>query len=57
VADEKGYNVVIMCILMNRWIRKHLEMLSNGTIDGFCQCLKKQKIGEYNHFQRLLMIL
>jgi LacI family transcriptional regulator len=42
---------------MNRWIRQHtLEMLSNGTIDGFILCLKKRKMVEYNHFQRLLMM-
>jgi LacI family transcriptional regulator len=35
-----------------------LEMLSNGTIDGFFyQCLKKHKNGEYNHFPPLLMMV
>jgi LacI family transcriptional regulator len=35
-----------------------LEMLSNGTIDGFILSVSEeaQKIGEYNHFQRLLMM-
>jgi LacI family transcriptional regulator len=31
-----------------------LEMLSNGTIDLFCQCLKKRKLGEYNHFSAII---
>jgi hypothetical protein len=49
VADEKG---TMLCISNESMDKKHtLEMLSNGTIDGlFCQCVKKHKIGEYNHF-------
>jgi hypothetical protein len=33
----------------------HLEMLSNGTIDGFIlSVLKRKKIGEYNHFSAII---
>ncbi len=57
VSDEKGYNV-IMCI-SNESLSKEihtLDMLSNGTIDGFILAISKeaQKLGEYNHFSTIL---
>jgi LacI family transcriptional regulator len=53
IADEKGYNV-IMCI-SNESLKKEvhtLDMLSNGTIDGFILAISEeaQKLQEYNHF-------
>ena len=57
VADEKGYNV-IMCI-SNESLEKEahtLEMLSNGTIDGFILSVSEeaQKLHEYNHFKDII---
>lgn len=57
VAEEKGYNV-IMCI-SNESLEKEinaLEMLSNGTIDGFILSISKeaQKLNEYNHFKEII---
>lgn len=57
VADEKGYNV-IMCI-SNESLEKEahtLEMLSNGTIDGFILSVSEeaQKNQEYNHFSSII---
>lgn len=57
VADEKGYNV-IMCI-SNESLEKEahtLEMLSNGTIDGFVLSVSEeaQKLHEYNHFKGII---
>ncbi|MFV8324305.1 LacI family DNA-binding transcriptional regulator [Flavobacterium sp. ZS1P14] len=57
VADEKGYNV-IMCI-SNESLEKEahtLEMLSNGTIDGFILSVSEeaQKLHEYNHFKEII---
>jgi len=57
VADEKGYNV-IMCI-SNESLEKEintLEMLSNGTIDGFIVSVSEeaQKLQEYNHFKEII---
>ena len=57
VADEKGYNV-IMCI-SNESLEKDthtLEMLSNGTIDGFIVSVSEeaQKNHEYNHFSSII---
>jgi len=57
VADEKGYNV-IMCI-SNESLDKEahtLEMLSNGTIDGFILSVSEeaQKLQEYNHFSAII---
>ena len=57
VADEKGYNV-IMCI-SNESLEKEahtLEMLSNGTIDGFILSISEeaQKLHEYNHFKDII---
>ena len=57
VADKKGYNV-IMCIT-NESLEKEahtLEMLSNGTIDGFILSVSEeaQKLHEYNHFKEII---
>ncbi|MFV5698244.1 LacI family DNA-binding transcriptional regulator [Flavobacterium sp. ZT3R17] len=57
IADEKGYNV-IMCI-SNESLDKEahtLEMLSNGTIDGFILSVSEeaQKLHEYNHFKEII---
>lgn len=57
VADEKGYNV-IMCI-SNESLEKEthtLEMLSNGTIDGFIVSVSEeaQKKHEYEHFSSII---
>ncbi|BDB55965.1 LacI family DNA-binding transcriptional regulator [Flavobacterium ammonificans] len=57
VADEKGYNV-IMCI-SNESLEKEahtLEMLSNGTIDGFILSVSEeaQKQNEYGHFRDII---
>lgn len=57
IADEKGYNV-IMCI-SNESLEKEahtLEMLSNGTIDGFILSVSEeaQKLHEYNHFKEII---
>jgi len=53
VADERGYNV-IMCI-SNESLEKEahtMEMLSNGTIDGFVLSISEeaQKLNDYSHF-------
>ncbi len=57
VADEKGYNV-IMCI-SNESLDKEahtLEMLSNGTIDGFILSISEeaQKLHDYSHFTSII---
>lgn len=57
VADEKGYNV-ITCI-SNDSLEKEintLDMLSNGTIDGFIVSVSEeaQKLQEYNHFKEII---
>jgi LacI family transcriptional regulator len=57
VADEKGYNV-IMCI-SNESLAKEahtLEMLSNGTIDGFILSVSEeaQKQNNYDHFKEII---
>ncbi|AOW09132.1 LacI family DNA-binding transcriptional regulator [Flavobacterium gilvum] len=57
VADENGYNV-IMCI-SNESLEKEahtLEMLSNGTIDGFVLSISEeaQKQQEYNHLKEII---
>jgi LacI family transcriptional regulator len=57
VADEKGYNV-ITCI-SNESLEKEintLEMLSNGTIDGFILSVSEeaQKLHDYNHFKEII---
>jgi len=57
VADEKGYNV-IMCI-SNESLEKEahtIEMLSNGTIDGFVLSISEeaQKQQEYSHLKEII---
>ena len=57
VADEKGYNV-ITCI-SNESIEKEihtLDMLSNGTIDGFILSISEeaQKLQEFGHFNEII---
>ncbi len=57
IADKKGYNV-IMCI-SNESLDKEahtLEMLSNGTIDGFIVSVSEeaQKAHEYKHFSTVI---
>ena len=57
VADAKGYNV-IMCI-SNESLEKEahtLEMLSNGTIDGFILSVSEeaQKQNNYDHFKEII---
>lgn len=57
VADEKGYKV-ITCI-SNESLEKEinmLEMLSNGTIDGFILSVSEeaQKLQQYNHFKSII---
>lgn len=58
VADERGYNV-ITCI-SNESLQKEistLEMLSNGTIDGFILSISEeaQKLQEFNHFKEIIV--
>lgn len=57
VADEKGYKI-ITCI-SNESIDKEiavLEMLSNGTIDGFLLSISKeaQKLQKFDHFASII---
>lgn len=57
IADEKGYNV-ITCI-SNESIQKEihaLDVLSNGTIDGFILSVSEeaQKEEEYSHFAEII---
>ncbi|MEM0542592.1 LacI family DNA-binding transcriptional regulator [Flavobacterium sp. j3] len=57
VADEKGYKV-ITCI-SNESLEKEintLEMLSNGTIDGFILSVAEetQKLQQFNHFNTII---
>jgi len=57
VADKKGYNV-ITCI-SNESLEKEihtLEMLSNGTIDGFILSVSEeaQKLQDYTHFSAII---
>ncbi|PXY45488.1 LacI family DNA-binding transcriptional regulator [Flavobacterium hydrophilum] len=57
VADKKGYNV-ITCI-SNESLEKEihtLEMLSNGTIDGFILSVSQeaQNLEEYSHFSEII---
>ena len=57
VADEKGYNV-IMCISNESLVKEihTLDMLSNGTIDGFILSVSEeaQKLQDYNHFSEII---
>lgn len=57
VAEEKGYNL-ITCI-SNETIEKEvkaLELLSNGTIDGFIVSIsdEAQKLQQFGHFKSIL---
>jgi LacI family transcriptional regulator len=57
VATEKGYNI-ITCIT-NESHKKEvdtMEMLSNGTIDGYIACISKEtlRLQEFGHFHDLL---
>lgn len=57
IADERGYNV-IMCI-SNESLEKEahtMEMLSNGTIDGFVLSISEeaQKLNDYSHFNSII---
>jgi LacI family transcriptional regulator len=57
VADEKGYKV-ITCIT-NESLEKEinaLEMLSNGTIDGFILSIaeESQKLQKFDHFSTII---
>lgn len=57
IAEEKGYNL-ITCI-SNESIDKEikaLELLSNGTIDGFILSISQeaQKLQQYGHFKSIL---
>lgn len=57
VAESKGYNV-ITCI-SNESLEKEintLEMLSNGTIDGFILSISEeaQKLQEFGHFNEII---
>lgn len=57
VADEKGYKV-ITCI-SNESLEKEinaLDMLSNGTIDGFILSMaeESQKLKKYEHFTNII---
>lgn len=57
VADEKGYKV-ITCI-SNESLEKEIgvmEMLSNGTIDGFILSISQeaQKLQQFDHFKSII---
>ena len=57
VADENGYNV-ITCISNESIVKEinTLEMLSNGTIDGFILSVSEeaQKLQDYSHFKEII---
>lgn len=57
VATEKGYNI-ITCITNESYKKEvdTMEMLSNGTIDGFIACISEEtlKIGNFDHFNNVL---
>ena len=57
VADKKGYNV-ITCISNESIVKEinTLEMLSNGTIDGFILSVSEeaQKLQDYSHFSEII---
>jgi LacI family transcriptional regulator len=57
VAEEKGYNV-ITCISNESLVKEvhALDMLSNGTIDGFILSISEeaQKLGEFAHFKDII---
>lgn len=57
IATEKGYNI-ITCITNESYKKEvdTMEMLSNGTIDGFIACISEEtlKIKNFDHFNDLL---
>jgi len=57
VTTEKGYNI-ITCITNESYKKEvdTMEMLSNGTIDGFIACISEEtlKIGNFDHFKNIL---
>jgi LacI family transcriptional regulator len=57
VATEKGYNI-ITCITNESYKKEvhTIEMLSNGTIDGFIACLSvgTLKVQNFDHFHSIL---
>ena len=57
VADENGYNV-ITCISNESIVKEisTLDMLSNGTIDGFILSVSEeaQKLQDYSHFTEII---
>jgi LacI family transcriptional regulator len=57
VATEKGYNI-LTCITNESYKKEvdTMEMLSNGTIDGFIACISEEtlKIGNFDHFNNIL---
>lgn len=57
VTTEKGYNI-ITCITNESYKKEvdTMEMLSNGTIDGFIACLSKEtlKNKNFDHFYDIL---
>jgi len=57
VAAEKGYNI-ITCITNESYKKEvdTMEMLSNGTIDGFIACISEEtmRIGNFEHFNLIL---
>ena len=57
VATQKGYSI-LTCITNESYPKEvsTLEMLSNGTIDGFIACLSEEtlKLEKFDHFNSLL---
>ncbi|PCH49481.1 MAG: LacI family transcriptional regulator [Flavobacteriaceae bacterium] len=57
ITTERGYNIVT-CITNESYEKEvhTMEMLSNGTIDGFIACLSKEtlKTKNFDHFQSLI---
>jgi LacI family transcriptional regulator len=57
VATEKGYNI-ITCITNESYKKEvdTMEMLSNGTIDGFIACISvgTLKVQNFDHFHSIL---
>ncbi|MBI9040168.1 LacI family DNA-binding transcriptional regulator [Lutibacter sp.] len=57
VTTEKGYNI-ITCITNESYKKEvdTMQMLSNGTIDGFIACMSEEtlKLQKYDHFHDIL---
>ena len=57
VATEKGYNI-ITCITNESYKKEvdTMEMLSNGTIDGFIACISEEtlKLEKFDHYKDIL---